>query len=249
MNEFIVKTNLAYGLETTRANLLDMMRPNSSATLPVVIHFHGGGWHMFGKYLPETEFLAQAGFCVVSANYHYAQDAFFPAQLEDAKAVVRFIRENAAHWNIDPTRVYAWGISAGAHIAALLGSDVSSQLKAVACVCPPTDLSNPEDWKLEYQDTAFAFLLGARADQYPEIANVASPVFQVSSQSAPTLIIHGAKDTLVPLSQANAFKAVLEQAGIPNRLVVIPEGDHFINETHMPLLQTEILEFFDLHKQ
>jgi acetyl esterase/lipase len=244
MTEMMLQTNLAYGLETTRANLLDVMRPNSSAALPVVIHFHGGGWHMFGKYLPETEFLAQAGFCVVSANYRYAQDAFFPAQLEDAKAVVRFIRENAVNWNIDPTRIYAWGISAGAHIAALLGSDVSSHLKAVACICPPTDLSNAVDWKLEYSDTAFGFLLGERADTHPELARAASPLHQVSSQSAPTLIVHGAVDTLVPIAQAKVFHAALEQVGVPSRLVVIPDGDHFINETHMPFIQAEILEFF-----
>ena len=244
MDNFIVKTNVAYGLETTRANLLDIMRPDSSAALPVVIHFHGGGWHMFGKHLPETEFLAQAGFCVVSANYHYAQDAFFPAQLEDAKAVVRFIRENAANWNIDPTRVYAWGISAGAHIAALLGADGASRLKAVTCICPPTDLSNPSDWALEYSDSAFGFLLGQRADTHPELARAASPVFQVSSQSAPTLIVHGANDTLVPIAQAKAFAAALEQVGVFSRFTVIPDGDHFINETHMPLIQAAILEFF-----
>ncbi len=244
MRDFIVKTNVAYGVNTARANLLDLMRPESSATLPVAIHFHGGGWKMFGKHLPETEFLAQAGFCVVSANYRYAQEAVFPAQFEDAKAVVRFIRANAAELKIDPNRIFAWGISAGAHIAALLGSDVSSGLRAVACICPPTDLSNPTDWKLEYTDTAFAFLLGARADQHPKIAKAASPVFQVSSQSAPTLIIHGAKDTLVPLPQAEALQNVLENAGVPNRLVVIPEGNHFINETHMPKIRQEILDFF-----
>lgn len=244
MDDFIVKTNLAYGLETTRANLLDMMRPNSSAALPVVIHFHGGGWHMFGKHLPETEFLAKAGYCVVSANYRYAQDAFFPAQLEDAQAVVRFVRANATEFNIDPTRVYAWGISAGAHIAALLGSDGSSCLKAVACICPPTDLSNPKDWALEYTDTAFAWLLGSRADTHPDLAKAASPRFQVSSQSARTLIVHGALDTLVPIAQAEVFSAALEQNKVHSRLVVIPQGDHFINETHMPVIQKEILQFF-----
>ncbi len=244
MNDFIVKTNVAYGLETTRAHLLDIMRPDLSTALPVVIHFHGGGWHMFGKHLPETEFLAHTGFCVVSANYRYAQEAFFPAQFEDAKAVVRFLRENATQFNIDPTRVYTWGISAGAHIAALLGSDVPSNLKAVACICPPTDLSNPTDWALEYADTAFGFLLDARADTHPELARAASPLHQVSSQSAPTLIVHGALDTLVPIAQAKALEAAFDQAGVQSRLVVIPEGDHFINETHMPLIQAEILDFF-----
>jgi acetyl esterase/lipase len=199
---------------------------------------------MFGKYLPETQFLAHAGFCVVSANYRYAKEAFFPAQLDDAKAVVRFIREHALTLNIDPTRVYAWGISAGAHIAAMLGSDVSSELRAVACICPPTDLSNPTDWALEYAGNAFSWLLGSRADTHLELAKAASPVFQVSGLSAPTLIVHGQKDDLVPIAQAKVFHAAFEQAGVQSRLVVIPEGDHFINETHMPLIQAEILGFF-----
>ncbi len=244
MNDFVVETNLAYGSETTRAHLLDIMRPESVVPLPVVIHFHGGGWNMFGKYLPETEFLAHAGFCVVSANYRYAKEAFFPAQFEDARAVVQFIRDRAEQFNLDVTRVYAWGISAGAHLAALLGSDVSSGLKAVACICPPTDFCNASDWALEYADEAFAWLLGARADTYPDFARAASPLHLVSSQSAPTLIVHGAKDMLVPLPQAEVFQVALEQAGVATRLVVIPEGDHFINETHMPEIQQEILEFF-----
>jgi pimeloyl-ACP methyl ester carboxylesterase len=69
-------------------------------------------------------------------------------------------------------------------------------------------------------------------------------VIQISSLSAPTLIVHGQKDDLVPIAQAKAFHAALEQAGVQRRLVVIPEGNHFINETHMPLIQTEILDFF-----
>lgn len=240
----MISQNIPYGIQTERAHLLDMMRPDSSDTLPVVIHFHGGGWRMFGKYLTETEFLAKAGFCVVSANYRYAQEAYFPAQFEDVQAVLQFTREQASTWNIDPTRVFAWGISAGAHLAAMLGTDPSSQLSGVACICPPTDFTNPTDWALEYADKAFEWLLGSRADRHIEPAQAASPALRVSSLSAPTLIIHGAKDELVPIQQAEVFDAALRQHGVSSRLVVIPEGDHFINETHMPQIQEEILRFF-----
>ena len=239
-----ITRDVPYGNLTTRAHLLDIMRPDTLETLPVVIHFHGGGWQMFGKYLPETEFLAHAGFCVVSANYRYASDNFFPAQLEDAQAVVRYIRTHAAELNISPNRIYAWGISAGAHIAALLGSDRQSALAGIACVCPPTDLDNAQDWALEYANGAFEFLLGARADTHPALAKAASPVWHVSNQTAPTLIIHGTADELVPIEQATALQAALEQAGVTNKLAMIPEGNHYINETHTPLIQHEILEFF-----
>jgi acetyl esterase/lipase len=79
--------DVPYGPLTDRAHLLDILRPrDSSQPLPAIIHFHGGGWQKFGKYLEDNVFLAEAGFCAVSANYRYSQDAHFPAQLFDAKA-------------------------------------------------------------------------------------------------------------------------------------------------------------------
>jgi acetyl esterase/lipase len=235
--------DIAYSTHTTRANLFDLLHPDPSTTLPCIIHFHGGGWRMFGKHLPETEFLARAGFCVVSANYRFAQEAVFPAQLEDIKALLAHLKTNAKQHHINPTQLGAWGISAGGHLAGLLGA--LGLVQAAALVCAPTDLANPHDWTLEYSDGgAFAWLLGQRADTHPATAKTASPLHFVSSQSAPMLLLHGTADELVPIAQAEALHKALERHGVACKLERLEGGNHFINETHMAFLEQQLQRFF-----
>ena len=267
--------DVPYGPLTDRAHLLDILRPRSSSQpSPAIIHFHGGGWRMFGKYLEDNIFLAEAGFCVVSANYRYSTEAHFPAQLFDVKAVVRFVRAHAAELNIDPNRIYAWGISAGAHLAALLGTTankqelegnvgledardigmlgwrstvgISSHVAGVAAVCAPTDLTNPVAWARSYAapEDGFQLLLGARGDERPDLARMASPLFHVTHSAAPFLILHGALDTTVPFSQATGLHSALKKANVSSELTIIEDGDHFINQTHRDFMQQRILEFF-----
>jgi acetyl esterase/lipase len=235
--------NIAYSTHAARANLFDLLHPDPSQTLPCVVHFHGGGWRMFGKHLPETEFLARAGFAIVSANYRFAFEAHFPAQLEDIQALVAHLHANSSAYNIDPNKLFAWGISAGGHLAGLLGA--LGLVQAAALVCAPSDLANPHDWQLEYaQGGAFEWLLGSRADTNPAVAKAASPLHLVSSQSAPMLLLHGTADELVPIAQSEALQHQLEQHGVGCQLERIEGGDHFINETHTALFEQKIQHFF-----
>jgi acetyl esterase/lipase len=240
--------NIPYGLLTDRAHLLDLLKPRAAKTpLPVVIHFHGGGWRMFGKYLTDCEFSAEAGFCTISANYRYMQEELFPAQLEDARAVVAWVRTHADQYGLDENRIGVWGISAGGHIAALLGvRGLEHHIKAAASICAPTDLTNGADWALEYADQGFAELLGAHAATRPDLAARASPVHQISSP-APFLILHGERDDVVPIAQARALHQSLQRAGGSSHLEIFEDGDHYINETHRQQMQTALLEFFQNH--
>jgi acetyl esterase/lipase len=235
--------NIPYGIDTTRANLFDLMHPDPNQTRPVAIHFHGGGWRMFGKHLPETEFLARAGFVVVSANYRFAFEAHFPAQLEDIQALVTHLKANSRLYSIDPEKIVAWGISAGGHLAGLLGA--LGLVQAAALVCAPTDLANPNDWQHEYaQGGAFGWLLGQRADLHPAVAKAASPLHLVSQQSAPMLLLHGTNNDLVAFAQAKAMQKKLEQYSLRCQLEPIEGGNHFINETHKEWLEQKIQAFF-----
>lgn len=118
-------------------------RPGSAAGegpqgrgLPAVLHLHGGGWRTgerssmgpvvdgFG-FNPIAQLVA-AGFAVASADYRLTTAATFPAQLVDAKEAVRWLRAHAADYGIDPDRIYAWGDSAGGHLACLLGLTAGS---------------------------------------------------------------------------------------------------------------------------
>lgn len=239
--------DVPYGPLTDRAHLLDILRPASpSPARTAVIHIHGGGWTQYSKYLKDCVFLAEAGFCTISINYRYAQDAVFPAQLEDATRALRWVHDHAAALNIDPSRVYAWGISAGGHIAAMLGMQAELHLRGVGAICAPSDLSDRAAWHAEYADPhgGFQTLLGARGDARPELALRASPAKQVSSRAAPFLIVHGQRDAHVPVSQGLELHAALRACGVPARLHLIPDGDHFINQSHRHAMQTSLLEFF-----
>lgn len=245
--------NIAYGTDSLRANLLDILLPVGVKNPPLTIHFHGGGWQQFGKYLQDCEFLAHAGFAVISANYHYAQEALFPAQYQDVQDVVRWAKTQALEYGWDAGRIGVWGISAGAHLAALLGSnrvgaletEPSAQVQAAVCICPPTDLTNAIDWRFTYaHEDGFSNLLGAHAARRPDLARAASPVSKISSNSAPFLIIHGDRDELVSVHQAQVLHDNLEQHGVKSQLEVISGGSHFINETHREHWQALTEKFF-----
>ena len=126
------------GIEFSRPGglplLLDLYLPaegTSQGPVPAVVHFHGGGWRMGDRSslgpvtdafaLTPFERLAAAGFAVVSADYRLSSQAVFPAQLEDATAAVAWLRTHAAEYNVDPGRIFAWGDSAGGHLACLVG--------------------------------------------------------------------------------------------------------------------------------
>ena len=146
---------------------LDLVAPKTPGPHPCVICFHGGAWRagnrkdltkpaIFnpgGKDIGLLETLAKAGYAAASVTYRLAPGAKFPAQIEDAKTAVRFLRTNAKKYDLDPDKFAALGFSAGGHLAALLGTtdskagfdgteypDVSSKVQAVVDFFGPTDM-------------------------------------------------------------------------------------------------------------
>ena len=96
---------------------------NATGPLPAVIYIHGGGW-VGGSYkqAPILE-LAKAGYFAASIEYRLSNVAKWPAQIQDCKLGVRWLRTNAAKYNVDPNRIGAWGASAGGHLGCLPGND------------------------------------------------------------------------------------------------------------------------------
>ncbi len=111
------------GKKELRLDLARLSRTQPGETLPAIICLHGGGWiggerqQMKGT----IEALARRGYVAVSPDYRLAPQDRFPAQIEDCKAVVRWLRANAKHYGIDPQKIGVFGFSAGAHLACLLG--------------------------------------------------------------------------------------------------------------------------------
>lgn len=209
---------------------------------------------MFGKYAVDNQFLARQGYVTVSIDYRLAGEALFPAQIHDVKTAVRWLRAHATELMIDPSRIGVWGISAGGHLAGLLGTsagikelegedggwaDQDSSVQAVASVCGPM-LFNEPSWK--HAGGPFP-LFGAPLEDVPETATLASPFTHVSPSTPSFAFIHGEQDAVVPVIQSRLMHERLLEAERPTELHII-EGGHEINMTHQVEMQHYLSAFF-----
>ncbi|OAE00485.1 alpha/beta hydrolase [Arthrobacter sp. OY3WO11] len=238
--------------------LLDLYLPAGSDSVsdaasgfPAVIHFHGGGWQtgersslgpaVDGFGLSPIEQLVEAGFVVASADYRLSAVATFPAQLLDAKAAVRWLRSHAAEYSVDPGRIYAWGDSAGGHLASLVGltagagtdGETDDNIAAVAAWYPPTDLNRMGEQarpdavaRADDPGSREALLIGAQPADAPDLAAAASPVTYVRDGAPPFLLIHGTADRFVPAAQSTTLAGALQKTGADVELLLLEDADH-----------------------
>jgi acetyl esterase/lipase len=224
---------------------MDVLRPKarSDEPLPVIIFIHGGGWIGGNKQLGVKWLIpfAQAGYFCASIEYRLTSDAPFPAQIEDCKCAIRFIRAHAKELGVDPNRIGVWGSSAGGHLAALLGTtgdsgkfegqggwaDQSSRVQAVCVWYGPSDLPRLIEKR---QGPAPAFimrkLLGGPAGENLEKAREASPIVYVSEDDPPFLIMHGQRDRIVPVEQARRLNAALLSQHVPCNMILLERTGH-----------------------
>lgn len=233
---------------------------------PAIVFIHGGGWNSGQSYNTFGAWLAERGYVVASIGYRLSTVAKWPAQIEDCKLGVRWLRANAAKYGVNPDRIGTFGTSAGAHLVACLGTmqdlpelegkggfeGVSSRVQAVAAFCPPTVL--PGKWGFSGRAE---MLLGGTQEEKPELWKQASPALWVKPGTPPFFIAHGKDDTVVPIVQAERLVSALEQSG--NSVVFVPilnaGHDFFLNastpesimEPNHEVVMTRLLTFFDKH--
>lgn len=228
------------GHERQRLDLF--LPPEDGAAHPLVVWIHGGGWEGGNKDRCPAKPLVAKGYAVASLNYRLSQHATYPAQIEDCKAAIRWLRAHAAEHGIDKERVGVWGASAGGHLVALLGTtghvrdfdvgenlDQSSRVQCVIDWFGPADFLHYGDppWRgLDYPKGVVAKLLGGTVSADPERARRASPVYFVQADAAPFLIMQGDRDNLVPLQQSELLHAALTKAGVESTLQVYPGAGH-----------------------
>lgn len=210
---------------------LDVYRPATGSRRPAVLVVHGGSWRAGDKadVEPTARALAEAGLVAFAPGYTLAgpERAGFPRQRRELRAAVRFVRRNAARFGVDPSRVGALGISAGAHLAALIGTaargplDSGGRLGAVVAWSGPFELRAAALRRVLGQDIA-AFL-GCRG--CPRRAAAASPIAHVSSDDPPMMIVNSSHE-LVPAGQARRMARRLRLAGVRTRLLVVPGSLH-----------------------
>ena len=252
--------NLPYVANGHERQRLDIYLPEkATGRLPLVVWIHGGGWEGGNKDTCDAVPLAAKGYAVAAINYRLSQHALFPAQIEDCKAAIRWLRANAAQYHIDPDHVGVWGPSAGGHLVALLGTaggvkefdkganlDQSSRVQCVVDFFGPTEMLTMGPLANK-PDGVVAKLIGGPVQDNKEKARAASPLTYVSKDSAPFLIMHGDRDNLVPLAQSEKLAAALKRAGVEATLVVLKGDPHggpaFLTPEYLQIIE----DFFALH--
>jgi acetyl esterase/lipase len=251
--EIAVERDVVYGKGGGVDLKLDLARPKDGAgPYPAVVCMHGGAWRLGDRRFLSMNFrtmgnqsligaLAAHGYVVVTVGYRLVPAARFPAQIEDCKAAVRWLRANAAKYNIDPDHIAACGYSAGGHLACLLGvtdkgdglegtgghPGQSSKVQAVIDLFGPTDLTTG-DWTPEVEDGVLKPLLGASFKDKPDVYRRASPLTYVQKgrDLPPFLIMHGTEDRIVSINQSRKLDERLQELGVRHRFVEMKGEGH-----------------------
>lgn len=234
---------------------------------PTIVWIPGGGWRGSDKNLmvPEMQFLAEAGYVVVSIYYRSSEEAHFPAQIIDVKSAIRFLRANSDRCSIDPNRIGVIGRSAGGHLTALTcmnlpDYDIGDNLGFSSDVQCGVDLFGPANlialmnitrskikpgsrWQSIEESHEYA-LIGGTEETKPELIHAASPVFHVNEKSAPMLIMHGDSDPLVPYSQSVAMHDNMVAAEKECDLYILEGAGHGSDEFWQDSTKEKISHFF-----
>lgn len=224
-----------------------------SGTRPAILGVHGGSWRSGDKanqsWLGICRWLASEGFVTVSMNYRLAPAARFPAQIEDVRAAVRWLRQPAQleRFAIDPNRIGAIGGSAGGNLVALLGTegsgatDVGTRIAAVVDLSGPVDLTADGAATPGFRKTQLSYL-GCASYAHCPAARAASPVYHVDATDPPFFVAHSTRE-FIPLSQASEFVAALQAHGVATTFVAEPGTKHSVAMLDDGL-RTQIADFF-----
>jgi acetyl esterase/lipase len=222
--------------------------PSNAAPTPVVVWIHGGGWNSGNEANPRALALTNFNIAVAAITHRFTTNAAgsgypaslpHPAQIQDVKSALRWLRANAATFNLDTNRIGMWGFSSGGHLSALAGTsghtnlfDVgehpgqSSRVQAVVDMSGPTDL-------LQSPTTVPGFdydlwLLGDYATNNPPTLATVNPINFIRPGAPPFLLIHGEADPNVNILSAQLLHTALTNAGVPSQFVRLPGVGHTI---------------------
>ena len=252
---------------------LDIYLPEQKRdTYPVMVHIYGSAWFSnSSKAMANLDSICQAlldaGYAVVTPNHRSSGDARFPAQIQDIKAVVRFVRAKAEDYGFDTSFIGISGFSSGGHLASLAGAtsnvktakvgeyDVDlegsvgpygSFSSAVDCVCDwsgPIDLLNMGcEWERPWGGTPEEALLGVEYSGQDDLFRTLSPITYLDPSDPPLIVFHGTKDNVVPHCQGVELFEAWDKAGIRSDLNLVEGAGHGINLFVDPWL-SEMVDF------
>ena len=258
---------------------LDIYLPKvEKISYPVVVHIYGSAWFSnSSKGMADLNTicaaLLDAGYAVVTPNHRASTDALYPAQIHDIKAVIRFIRGEAAKYKFDTSFIATCGFSSGGHLASLaavttglktytLGDDtidlegnlgaytaLSSNVNAACNWSGPVDLQNMDCGEaMKMPKSPEEIMIGVPMEGNENKYALLSPIFFANIKNPPIHIFHGTKDNVVPVCQGERFFKALQDAGAQCECVIVPEGGHGFNMYSKENLQ-KMVDFFNKHRK
>ncbi|UII29299.1 alpha/beta fold hydrolase [Fulvivirga maritima] len=246
-------SDVAYVNDDQEAHLLDIYVPDGlEVPNRAVLFIHGGGWSSGSKELTMgyCQELLEAGITVVGVNYRHSQDTLFPAQLHDVKTAVRFLKTHADDYKIDTCNIGVMGVSAGGHLAALLGTslevnelegahlgstEASSEVQAVVDFFGPTYFLEMDQYYPgscndplihDRNNSSESHLLGCRISECTDLVDFANPLAYIDGNEPPFAIYHGDADCAVPMHQSQILRDKLIEFGIETEYTEEPGGGH-----------------------
>ncbi len=234
---------------------MDIATPEGPGPFPAVVCLHGGGWSMGskGSFRKIIQGLAENGYVAATIEYRLTPKVRCPAQVDDARAAVHFLRANAPRWKVNPAFVVLMGASAGGHLALLAGLDRAHNdeaVQAVVDVSGPTDL---RDWRMS--DTADRVLQKTTGKSSQDLVNdllgpsgdpvAASPVTKVRAGDPPVLIFQWKDDQAVAIEQPQRLIKELVRAAVPHRAVWFEGRGHAFNGPGVERIVPITVEFLN----
>jgi gluconolactonase len=258
--EIELREDVEFGTGGGKTLTLHLARPIGNGKFPALLFIHGGGWSGGNKndLKDPIQAAARLGYVAVSVSYRLAPKDLFPAQIEDVKCAVRWMRAHAGPLQVDPDRIGAIGFSAGAHLAMMLGvmdkgdglegnggwPEHSSKVRAVVAYFGPVDLLG------EYPDASKAIVnrfIGGTKEAKTEDYRRASPISYVNAGDAPMLLFQGTEDILVPYDQAYLMAKALTAVKVPGRVEMLLGANHGWGGKDLERTLREGYDFFAQH--
>ena len=260
--DVVFEGGVEYAKPGGQALQLDLARPkNAPAPTALIVCIHGGGFRAGSResYDKLCVTLAQHGYAAATVSYRLAPKSIFPAAVQDCKSALRFLRANAAKYNLDPARVGVMGGSAGGHLAQFLGVTPGvkefegegnlEQSSAVTCV---VNYFGPSDFTKSYGKSVDAaevlpLFFGGNLETKRREHIVGSPLYWATPASAPTLCIHGTEDKYVAYEQAVWMVERLKACQVEAELLTMEGAGHGFNGAVAVKADAAMLAFFDKH--
>jgi acetyl esterase/lipase len=258
----LYEPDLEYGTGAGEKLKLDLARPAKlEQGAPCILVIHGGAWRG-GNKLQHTDLIfkfAQQGYVAATVQYRFCPKHRFPAQVEDVKCAVRYLRANAEKHRINPQLMGAIGFSAGGHLSMMLGTmdkddglegegghaDESSKVQCVVSFFGPTDFERKDIPPVSVG--LLSDFVGSTPEEDKGERKRASPITYVTQGDAPILIFQGTKDKLVPHTQATVMADALTKAGVPGRVELLLGADHGWGGDEIVRSWEESVKFFGKH--